>query len=988
MNPAHRTRLMLLALATPLLALALQFPTPQAFTEPERWRQNSSGDLNISRDAAENAIRFDVTFNDKVDKWCYPQFHLTRPETLNGATAVSFEMKVLPGKTPIGYKTANVLCGAFVAFQPPKEGVWQRFRIALPKENDSLDLKSIAIGANPTTLSFSYLLKNITLEGTPMKRKLPPAIVCDAPATIFTLGQDVTLNATQPLAGLAYTLRDWHGKALLEAAWPADGAQPLVLKGLQPGYYTLDTTNETATKLRRFSFIVVVSEESRMKALGAKTVAEYAQARRNSAFAIDSAQSWVARPGSFDCPYFDGDSYLLASEVSRLTGIPHVRERLSWGEVQKRRDGDISLSYYLRNAELLRERGILVSGMYHDAPTWADKITKLPRDLKAVYDFAKRTSELFGDRMGDWEFWNEQDIGFAPEAVWDYAPVMKAAYLGFRAASRDRLVANGAICTGAANPYVHAMYDNDIAKYTDLYNFHTYAPIASYEGIFRDIRDLFAKYGMDNRAIWCTEFGTNLEGHSDSDGVRKGIKAHTPEQEMILAEFYPKSQLRQMFLGGSRNYYFVLPPYNERNGAKDWGLLRRDGSAKPSIAAFSTATAQLVAATMLGELNVGDACRAYLLQQPDGSQTVVLWALSEVDTAKGGPLHITTDHATDVTLRLPNGQYALTDMMGAPSTLTVTGGAATLKATRYPLYIAGLRGLKPDTPATPVGQFQRYQPAPDEDMTVIIRADLNPDDFTVGNRKSRAQMPNTTGRLRLQVWNLSEQPKRGHLNVQGASLEGVPDSFDLPPMGKAEFDAVLKPDYRSSKFLGHAIVITGTFNGKRSTRFSLTCDLIGLFLQNCTRLELPWTNPELWRKNSSAQEQTISFDEDEKALRFDFVWTVDNDRWAYPEHLLKLPEETFDGARFLEFDIKTTQDKVENDFNTQLVMLVEGPEKELGKTHHLGYAPPMQQWETRRVTLNDQDGLLSRIRQIRIGANPKGRRLTIWLRNFRLLKDR
>ena len=53
MNPAQRTRLMLLALATPLLALALQFPTPQAFTEPERWRQNSSGDLNISRDAAE-----------------------------------------------------------------------------------------------------------------------------------------------------------------------------------------------------------------------------------------------------------------------------------------------------------------------------------------------------------------------------------------------------------------------------------------------------------------------------------------------------------------------------------------------------------------------------------------------------------------------------------------------------------------------------------------------------------------------------------------------------------------------------------------------------------------------------------------------------------------------------------------------------------------------------------------------------------------------
>ncbi|MGN0879725.1 MAG: hypothetical protein ACI4WT_09790 [Oligosphaeraceae bacterium] len=988
MTHVRSHRLALLALAAPLLALALQFPTPQALMEPERWKSNSSGDMNVDRDAAEEALRISVTFNDKVDKWIYPQFRIRPPETLNGATHVSFDLKVVPGTTPVGHKFANVLCGSFVGFQPPKEGVWQHYRVALPKENDSRDLRSIAIGANPTTLTYTYLLKNITLEGTPMPRKLPPAIVCDAPATLFTLGQDVTIKTTQPLAGLAYTLKDWHGKTLMNAAWPADGAQPLVLKGLQPGYYTLDTTNDTATKLRRFSFIVVVSEESRMKALGARTVADYARARRNSAFAIDSAQSWVARPGGFDCPYFDGDSYLLASEVSRLTGIPHVRERLSWNEVQRRRDSDIRLDYYLRNAELLRERGILVSGMYHDAPTWADKITKLPRDLKAVYDFAKNVAELFGDRMGDWEFWNEQDIGFAPEAAWDYAPAMKAAYLGFRAANRDRLVANGAICTGAANPYVHAMYDNDIAKYTDLYNFHTYSPIASYDSIFRDIRQLFAKYGMDNRAIWCTEFGTHLEGYCTEDGVRPGLKAHTPEQEMILAEFYPKSQLRQMFLGGSRNYYFVLPPYNEGQGAKDWGLLRRDGSAKPSIAAFSTATAQLVAATMLGELNVGDACRAYLLQQPDGSQTVALWAISNLETATGGVLHITTDNATDVTLRLPDGHYALTDMMGAPSTLAVTGGAATLKVTRYPVYIAGLRGLKPDTPATPAGQFQRYQPAPDEDMTVVIRADLNPEDFTVGNRKSRAQMPNTTGRLRLQVWNLSDQPKRGHLNVQGASLDGVPDTIDLPAMGKAEFDAVLKPTYNKGQFLGHPVVITGTFNGKRSTRFSITCDLLGLFLQNCVGQELPWTNPDLWRKNSSAHEQTISYDEAEKALRFDFVWTSENDRWAYPEHLLKLPEESFSGARYLEFEIKSTQDKVENDFKTQLVMLVEGTEKELGKTHHLSYAPPMQQWEIRRVPLDDRDGLLSRIRQIRIGANPKGHRLTIWIRNVRLLKDR
>ena len=37
----------------------------------------------------------------------------------------------------------------------------------------------------------------------------------------------------------------------------------------------------------------------------------------------------------------------------------------------------------------------------------------------------------------------------------------------------------------------------------------------------------------------------------------KGMKAHSPEQEMILAEFYPKSQIAHMMGGLIRNYYSI-----------------------------------------------------------------------------------------------------------------------------------------------------------------------------------------------------------------------------------------------------------------------------------------------------------------------------------------------------------------------------------------------------------------------------------------------
>ena len=135
------------------------------------------------------------------------------------------------------------------------------------------------------------------------------------------------------------------------------------------------------------------------------------------------------------------------------------------------------------------------TGMFHDSANWADRLEKLPANLAALYTYCKYNAEVFGDCMLDWEFWNEQDIGFAPESAWDYAAAFKAAYLGFKAGKKDMPVTFGAICAGPLNPYVYTMFENDSAKFSDFANFHTYAPIANYPAFYNEIHKLLDDIG-------------------------------------------------------------------------------------------------------------------------------------------------------------------------------------------------------------------------------------------------------------------------------------------------------------------------------------------------------------------------------------------------------------------------------------------------------------------------------------------------------------
>jgi hypothetical protein len=860
------------------------------------------------------------------------------------------------------------------------------------------------------------------------------SVVLDAPGHAAPEGTAVMARGGEP--GAQWRLVDWRGREIEGAAGAFDSEGNAALPPLPAGYYRMvdarstppdgsaasplseggnDTGNSplrgggstpsVATNRTLATLAVVSPLVTRHSSL---VTGELATA--SSSYAVDTASAWISRPGAFLCPWNDGDTERTVADLVRLCGFRHVRDRLKWQSAQPSPDVPPDFSRNLATAALFHERGAAVSGMFHDAPRWTRPSQKLPGDLGALHRFCAEAAAAFGEGVEDWEFWNEPDIHFAPEPVWEYTAAMKTAYLGFKSTLPDLPVLNGALCQmPGKSRYFDIFFDNDAAHYFDIYNYHTYLPPAKYPEAFARIRERLEEAGATNCPIWVTEFGTNLEGHSDREGAKKGMMAHSPEQELVHAEFYPKAQIALMMEGVERAYFFVFAAFNERKGRKDWGVMRRDGTVKPVFSAMATAVRELGDASLLGALATPKGIRAFLFEQPDGSQTVAFWSESPIDTATSNAIiKPTPDYATPFTINAPlreggggeadGGSTAkpspmrLIDMCGmATNFVPSADGTITLTATRFPAYLTGLHGLQADSPPHSRGATLRprsghlgYVDTDGIDISIVLRVDLNRKDFSIGSQKTLASLDTDEGRLRVEVWNFSDAAKTGTVSISGCTLSGLPsEPFVLQQFGHAGFDCVLTPGGEAPSAHFSELKLVGNFNGRSTTKAVVPLFFAKRFLASCERVPLEAANPSLWERNSSADEQTIAFDEDEGAIRFNAVWRDDiKDRWFYPVRRLDLPRESPVGAHRIVFEVKSEQDKVENDYKACKLMLASGD----GKTDiYLDYDPPTREWEKRYVDI-PPDTDLSTITLLRIGANPLGSRCTFWVRDVEVLK--
>ena len=270
-----------------------------------------------------------------------------------------------------------------------------------------------------------------------------------------------------------WKLRNWRRELLREGSWPENGRGTLTLPQLPNGYYTLEVSSDKASFAGSRSFAVVPDPAKR-------------PANPEMFFAIDSGQSWLARPdaANFRQP---PNAYEVAAEAARRLGVQMVRERMSWGDVESP-PGKFDWRQYKYNADLLAARGLGVSGIYHSAPGWSKShTTHLPGDLAATWRFAKTAAETFRGAMKNWEFWNEQGHRIRPRTR-----------LGLRLRPESRLSRlqgsrSGTLRRDRRLPYLPTAYADTVMKngagdYFDIFNIHTYSPIREYPAMLEKIR--------------------------------------------------------------------------------------------------------------------------------------------------------------------------------------------------------------------------------------------------------------------------------------------------------------------------------------------------------------------------------------------------------------------------------------------------------------------------------------------------------------------
>ena len=930
------------------LSLAAAFPD---FERPESWRKSSSGSLTITRDEAEKALRFDVTFPPDKDFWAYPEAKLQGgiPATVKYLT---FEIKIEQQNPEAGYKCAYVMFGkgGKASWKPSL----RRQRVVIDLDEAKIDrnkAETLCIGANPKSPGMTFYLSKVEfLEKLP---ETGPAVAewveTAAPATLFTDGQKPEFTVKKSYPGLTFEVLDRHDRAILSGPVPEAGK--LTLAPLPRGYYRLRLQAPGREFQGERSFAVIPDPAKR-------------RLNPDSPYAVDAALSVIGTVSGYERGNREKGMRFFV-KLARLAGVEFARERIH--QNSETAPGVYDWTFYAAAPRLFAEAGIRLTATWHNSAPWAlaGKEDKLPRDLMTAYSFGKKLAETFKGQVQVWEFWNEPELpGFCTESAWEFAAMSKAAYLGFKAGAPEIPVTNGSFCQmPKVNIFAEAVLANDLAGYFDLFNFHIYQNLDTYPGQIDDWRAILRKHGAPMLPIWVTENGTNGEGVATLPTKAGNNLAQTPEQEMVWAEFIPKGQLLLQSLGVTRTFVFVLPPMNERDGKKDWGMVRRDYTAKPAFVSFATLTDQLAAAEYLGQPETPSGIRAFLFRQPDGAHTLAFWSESELD--RTGDALSGNEFRRELTVPLKTSG-TLTDIFGTPETVKPEKGLLRLTSTRYPAYLTGDFTLPVKTP--PVNPGAAGSGFHELDKSIVLRV-IPAAGFTLASQRNllliRSEVKER--KLKLQAANFSNETKRGQVTVEGGEISGLPPELELKPFEVKELGLELPA---SLPLKLHNYRFGGVFNGLPISRLELP---VLPFSAKEGKLLAGSDRAEKWRANSSGK---LEISQEGEAVRFDVTFPPNVDRWVYPEFL---PEESLKGVIGISFEIKT--EPMPKPFKS-LIMLVEGKDKETGKSFNLPYLPSAGEWQENFISIKLDSP--EAIKQLRIGMNPHVNRATFRLRNLRI----
>lgn len=132
-------------------------------------------------------------------------------------------------------------------------------------------------------------------------------------------------------------------------------------------------------------------------------------------------------------------------------------------------------------------------------------------------------------------------------------------------------------------------------------------------------------------------------------------------------------------------------------------------------------------------------------------------------------------------------------------------------------------------------------------------------------------------------------------------------------------------------------------------------------------------NPHNWQANSNGK-MTISYDDNEKAIRFNVEFKPEKDLWAYPKiELDKVPAQT------QTFSFETRSSQIDDKAGYRCGYVMFAPLKK-----NIRYQPSSA-WQTVSIDFTANKIVPAQIKSLQIGLNPNSPKVTFWIRNMKFL---
>ena len=414
-------------------------------------------------------------------------------------------------------------------------------------------------------------------------------------------------------------------------------------------------------------------------------------------FCIDAGLSWPAVPGASNLAVRDD-----LIKILRRCGIRTARERLSLASINHERgtyDWETDKQFDTVRGLYARD-GVRVLDMLFSTPAFHGATAKhpFPQDVGLTAEAWEQVARKFHDSWAGAEMWNEPDL--IPVPADQYVPLVKAAAFAQQGSEAAAPVIGGVFASPVPGVYHDACVANGMLDAVDAVSFHCYESASRLGACVAGYRAWLAKAGKPGMPLWLTEAGRAWpvgpgRPPRDADAASAGgIAALATEARAHgIARFFP--------------FYYQF--YEE--GAKNFGMMARDGSPLRSMAAYVHAARVLNNLSYLGDLPTPDDAFSVRVFGASGASEVVIVIYLK-----------TIDASATISLAVPVSRLEGADgraLRPSGGRLPVPDGLGYAWAQRADL--AGL--LKADTPASrlsTLGAATPTVPAPRAPAAAVV----------------------------------------------------------------------------------------------------------------------------------------------------------------------------------------------------------------------------------------------------------------------------